>query len=676
MAEDFLPSFAELLRQAKDLEKRQIQIQPSKISDTLDAPGSPIFPAEFEQYTAAYLLAEAQKVERKAQFEMLKKQQIVQPQPSDKEKIVQELTQFAQWQPTMQAEEAKQEQKEEPIHSPSLPTQPAVAEPPSVQEDEQKSSTVETKASQPKAQLSLSSKLSPRLRAIIEEKLRKEEEEKAQAQPKLDIQQEEVQQQPSPSIESEKKPQQPHSILKEEPKKQEQKEKEPPHEKSEAPEESFISIEAPLLIKPLFPEQKSQAVNNEAQKRIEKISRIIDELSTDKYKAQAISLPRQKTVQTKQPDEEIDESIASLIKDLKRSQSKKKKSEKKKLLKTEPAVQTSTKKQVQKPKQKQTQPQPAAPIQQPTQTSSKAQTSKNQLVYPTSLLQSKMQPKSKEISNPRQPSSQPSAQLKPIQKPKQISQLKVPPKQTQAPISQPISRLSGLQTLPQKQVLTHGQDEVQSRKETPLFQAQSSARRPRILPGGITASGIKTYIPPARTAVQPHSIQPSVAPKKRAVSTPTEVMPKEQQPAEDTSKLQKVAPSQTIQQQSKEIPPADLPPDDDLEIPKPPPEETELQPSSYQEAKEEFRHKIEAESIKEKTKEEYEAMLEQYAKENMIWLYEIYSMGGIPKEDFLQKVKEKLEQDQARSSQQQPQEAPSNPAFANLNREIDKRYKK
>jgi hypothetical protein len=114
---------------------------------------------------------------------------------------------------------------------------------------------------------------------------------------------------------------------------------------------------------------------------------------------------------------------------------------------------------------------------------------------------------------------------------------------------------------------------------------------------------------------------------------------------------------------------------DELEVPKPPPEDAEPAPQKYEEAKEGFRAKMQQEGIREKTRQDADAMLEAYAKENLVWLYEIYSMGGMPREDFLQRVKEKMAEAGVAQPQQAP-EAPANPALANLGREIDKRYKK
>ncbi len=75
------------------------------------------------------------------------------------------------------------------------------------------------------------------------------------------------------------------------------------------------------------------------------------------------------------------------------------------------------------------------------------------------------------------------------------------------------------------------------------------------------------------------------------------------------------------------------------------------------------------EGIKESAKAESEDATEQYAKENMTWLYEIYKMGGMSREDFLQKVRDKIAESKGSSPQGGQAEA-SNPAFASIGKEI------
>ena len=60
------PTFAELGRQAREIERGMLQVKPSQISGSLQSEEHfSLFPREFEDYTAAYLVSEAHKIERK-----------------------------------------------------------------------------------------------------------------------------------------------------------------------------------------------------------------------------------------------------------------------------------------------------------------------------------------------------------------------------------------------------------------------------------------------------------------------------------------------------------------------------------------------------------------------------------------------------------------------------------
>ncbi|MCX6769269.1 MAG: hypothetical protein NT051_01165, partial [Candidatus Micrarchaeota archaeon] len=119
---------------------------------------------------------------------------------------------------------------------------------------------------------------------------------------------------------------------------------------------------------------------------------------------------------------------------------------------------------------------------------------------------------------------------------------------------------------------------------------------------------------------------------------------------------------------------ANLPQEDDLEIPKPPAEIVQPSPSQgeYEMAKGDLRVKLSQEDKEEAARQEAESMLEQYARQNIVWLYEIYKMGGLSREEFLQKVKEKM----ADGKKEAPEPAAQNNALSNLGREIDKKYNK
>ncbi|MEM2138142.1 MAG: hypothetical protein QW568_03580 [Candidatus Anstonellaceae archaeon] len=113
---------------------------------------------------------------------------------------------------------------------------------------------------------------------------------------------------------------------------------------------------------------------------------------------------------------------------------------------------------------------------------------------------------------------------------------------------------------------------------------------------------------------------------------------------------------------------------DETEIPKPPQEGQGAAPVDYSMAKGEFKRKLEDVEVKEKAKEQTDEFVEQYAKENLVWLYEIYKMGGMTRDDFMQKAREKLQESSQGASQESEPEA-ENPALSNLERELEKKKK-
>ena len=147
-------------------------------------------------------------------------------------------------------------------------------------------------------------------------------------------------------------------------------------------------------------------------------------------------------------------------------------------------------------------------------------------------------------------------------------------------------------------------------------------------------------------------------------------------------KQKSALPARPFEQSSREISgEAALPEnneDDSLSVPAPPPDEKppEPAPGDYSDAKEQLRRKIAEEGLKRGITAESEEMLEQYAKENLIWLYEIYKMGGMSREDFLDKVREQSHNGQPGGADGNQQEQPANPALENLNRELEKKMKK
>ena len=271
------PSFADLGRQAREIERGMLQVKPSQISGTLQSPeDASLFPREFEDYTAAYLVSEAHKVERKIfattyQAEIVSMPAAQAPEGvGGQKRAAEELRQFASAQPQAQggerpAGEPAQVQPREipktggfklpifgkgasappppPVSRPAQPEQaprvppqiPVVAQeqeqpvpeeekpapesaldeapavrplrPPSSYDDRMASpgesaaegageaeSSLEQKP--PSSALTASSKISPRLRAIIEEKLRKEEQKGSEEQ--VEIGKEESPAEPEP----------------------------------------------------------------------------------------------------------------------------------------------------------------------------------------------------------------------------------------------------------------------------------------------------------------------------------------------------------------------------------------------------------------------------------------------------------------------------------------------
>lgn len=110
----------------------------------------------------------------------------------------------------------------------------------------------------------------------------------------------------------------------------------------------------------------------------------------------------------------------------------------------------------------------------------------------------------------------------------------------------------------------------------------------------------------------------------------------------------------------------------ELAVPKPGRHEEEIpKPEDYERAKEGLRHREQQEEIAGNARRENEDMLEQYAKDNLTWLYEIYKMGGIAREAFLQKVQEKIDEEKQGGAEAQPE--PDNPALAALGKQLEKK---
>ncbi len=218
--------FLELCKLARELEKRAMDILPTPISGDLAHEGSDIFPKEFEDYTYSYLLVEAHNIERKL-FAATYTQQLS-SQNSDSQ-MADELSNFASdgsygqsrgksgapakmpsvktpspmppppavgqnshsdepLPPPSKSEidiaretEAEGERRREEFFPPKPPQSESQA-PPYKNEEEATGAMPPEAADEEKGeppplrQFADSSKISPRLRAIIEAKLRREEE--------------------------------------------------------------------------------------------------------------------------------------------------------------------------------------------------------------------------------------------------------------------------------------------------------------------------------------------------------------------------------------------------------------------------------------------------------------------------------------------------------------------
>jgi hypothetical protein len=197
----------------------------------------------------------------------------------------------------------------------------------------------------------------------------------------------------------------------------------------------------------------------------------------------------------------------------------------------------------------------------------------------------------------------------------------------------------------------------------------------------------KTYVPPSRRVTEVKVQQYSPAPQEEKgapeaqeevqlpASVPTRVIPSRILPQKSEEDLLPPPPPPAPVGQatkSKDIYGAATLPQEEPEIPKPKENDVPVpKPGDYGEAKDELRVRLEQMDKLEKAKKEAEDYLEQYAKLNLVWLYEIYKMGGIAREEFLQKVKEKMTE--GMGQQKGETAAPDNPALANLSREIDKK---
>ena len=336
-----------------------------------------------------------------------------------------------------------------------------------------------------------------------------------------------------------------------------------------------------------------------------------------------------------------------------------------------------------------------------------------------------------------------------------------------------------LRTLPQKKAAKALQKEEAQEEETPPQKTpvrvlptkpvkpsvqpvspktqQQAEAKPRVLPGLGKSSGVrplplsqsvrppapKTYVPPVRLrAAQPEEEEkeskepgeeqekaeelqqvppkkpaeqapfqkpkPSIAlpkqqltsaermlqarPKKQVLDEPFEEPPSPEMVEEDKrvkQRAEKLTQFARIQQTASAVSSAKLkkPHDiageaalpaeeEELSVPKPPTAEEEIpKPQDYAQAKEKLKYREQQEEITQNARKENEEMLESYAKENLTWLYEIYKMGGIAREAFLQKVQEKIDEEKGVGGPGAAEQEPENPALSNLEKQVEKKKK-
>ncbi|MFA6214232.1 MAG: hypothetical protein WC717_03050 [Candidatus Micrarchaeia archaeon] len=264
-------------------------------------------------------------------------------------------------------------------------------------------------------------------------------------------------------------------------------------------------------------------------------------------------------------------------------------------------------------------------------------------------------------------------------------------------------------------------EEEEDGQEEPPAQAPSMKRR--IFPGMGRAipPAPQTYVPPARSARQlqaaregeeeaaPEQEMPGLEgpearePEEEAAAPaqgqrkmpmgfaplrPKKLVSDEEGPSEKTP--EQVAQDQKMARMAeqlarleagkvKEVAGTAALPEEEEDVPLPPESEAAPKPPDYGQAKESLRRSLEHVETARKVKQGEESMVEQYAKDHLVWLYEIYKMGGMGREDFLAKAAEKYSEAQGEgkpAAAQPAEDAPPNPALANLTKVIEKKDKK
>jgi hypothetical protein len=271
---------------------------------------------------------------------------------------------------------------------------------------------------------------------------------------------------------------------------------------------------------------------------------------------------------------------------------------------------------------------------------------------------------------------------------------------------------AGKKLIPRLQPLEEPEDGEQGEEEKPAVRGHR-----RILPGMVRTQPRMpdTYVPPARASrPAPQEEEPGAEeeaqPRKPLRAVPQEEDEEAPEPEEKLppaiapltpKKLvseeagQEKTPEQLAQEEkmrkmaeqlarleagrSKEISGTAALPVEEEDVPLPEEADDVPKPEDYGQAKEALRRSLEHEEIARKVKQEEETEVEQFAKERMVWLYEIYKMGGMSREDFLQKAAAKYSESKPGApppGSEGEAEAPANPALENLSKEIEKKGKK
>jgi len=216
----------------------------------------------------------------------------------------------------------------------------------------------------------------------------------------------------------------------------------------------------------------------------------------------------------------------------------------------------------------------------------------------------------------------------------------------------------GQREAPAAKRTTTNSDEADEIEQPEGHEEQPAAKR--VLP--LTESS-RMPLSTLRAGPQRKSPMQEPGEEEQSVREPEESLPmsSKKKPIDDSDAAPVPSPSDSDEDLGLDAPPPPSQEDEDVPVPKP--EESS--------SKEEPGGKARAPGTGDASEPQSDDALESYAKENMAWLYEIYKIGGMSREDFIQKVRDKIAEAKGEPSLQQ--ESTSNPAFASINKEIEKK---